>query len=226
MLRQIFSEQGIPKVVRSDNGPHYSGQAFQDFARELGFQHVTSSPHYPRSNGFIESQVKSVKAALRKAKTTHSDPDMALLCLRTTPIDHKLPSPAELLLGRAIQDNLPRKIPRDALNEVVTPRLEERLPALKPGQRVSIQDQTTLKWKPAEVREKLAGVPRSYAVSTLTGRELRRTRTHIRPAPQSNIEVKPDTDEQAVVQDAPFENQAAAFPGSYVTRSGRISKPP
>ena len=165
---------------------------------------------------------------------------MALLCLRTTPIDHKLPSPAELLLGRAIQDNLPRKIPRDALNEVVTPRLEERqemqkfyhdrsarqLPTLTPGQRVSIQDQTTLKWKPAEVREKLVGVPRSYAVSTPTGRELRRTRTHIRPAPLSNIEVKPDTDEQAVVQDAPFENQAAALPGSYVTRSGRISKPP
>ena len=93
----------------------------------------------------------------------------------TIPIDHKLPSPAELLLGRAIQENLPRKIPRDALNEVVTPRLEERqelqkfyydrstrqLPALTPGQRGSIQDQTTLKWKPAEVREKLAAVPRS-----------------------------------------------------------------
>ena len=173
MLRQIFSEQGIPKVVRSDNGPHYSGQAFQDFARELGFQHVTSSPHYPRSNGFIESQVKSVKAALRKAKTTHSDPDMALRCLRTTPIDHKLPSPAELLLGRAIQDNLPRKIPRDALNEVVTPRLEERqqlqkfyhdrsarqLPALKPGQRLSIQDQTTLKWKLGRSERKACGSP-------------------------------------------------------------------
>ena len=40
------------------------------------------------------------------------------------------------------------------------------------------------------------------------------------------MEVKPDTDEQAVVPDAPFENQAAAFPGSNVTRSGRISKPP
>jgi len=51
---------------------------------------------------------------------------VALLCLRTTPIDHKLLSPAELLLGRAIQDNLPRRIPRDALNEVVAPRLEER----------------------------------------------------------------------------------------------------
>ena len=174
---------------------------------------------------------------------------MTLLCLRTTPIDHKLPSPAELLLGRVIQDNLPRKITRDALSEVVTPRLEERqelqkfyhdrsarqLPELTPGQRVTIQDQTTLKWKPAEVREKLAGVPRSYAVTTPNGRELRRTRTHIRPAPQNNIEVEPDTVEQTVVQgttnptvaiSAPAENQATALPGSYVTRSGRISKPP
>ena len=81
----------------------------------------------------LKSHVKSVKAAL-KTKTTHRgsrfkvhrDPDMALLCLRTTHIDHKLPSPAELPLGCAVQDNLPRKIPRDALNEVVAPRLEER----------------------------------------------------------------------------------------------------
>ena len=85
------------------------------------------------------------------------------------------------------------------------------------------------------MKEKLAGVPRSYAVSTPTGRELRRTRTHIRLAPQSNIEVKPDTDEQTVVQadtnptvaiSVPLENQATTLPGSYVTRSGRIIKPP
>jgi len=90
-----------------------------------------------------------------------------------------------------------------------------------------------LEWKPAEVREKLAGVPRSYAVTTPTGRELRRTRTHIQLAPQSNIEVEPDTDEQTVVETAtnptvaisvPSENQATTLPGSYVTRSGRISK--
>ena len=38
MLRQVFSEHWIPKVVRSDNGPRYNGQAFQDFARGLGFK--------------------------------------------------------------------------------------------------------------------------------------------------------------------------------------------
>ena len=69
IMKQIFSEQGIPKVVRSDNGPHYNSQAFEAFARDYGFQHVTSSPHIPRSNGFIESQVKSVKTILLKAKT-------------------------------------------------------------------------------------------------------------------------------------------------------------
>jgi len=174
---------------------------------------------------------------------------MALLCLRTTPIDHQLLSPVELLLGRAIQDNLPRKIPSDALNEVVTPRLEERqdlqkffhdrsarqLPELTPGQKVCIQEQSTLKWKASEVRETFAGVPPSYAVTTPTGRELRRTRTHIQLAIQSNIEVGPDADEQTVVQAAtnptiaiaaPPENQATALPDSYVTRNGRISKPP
>ena len=87
---------------------------------------MTTSPHYSLSNGFTESQVKSVKAALLKVKTTYRDPYMTFLCLRATPTDHKLPSLAERLLGRVIQDNLGRKIPRDAFQEVVTPRLKER----------------------------------------------------------------------------------------------------
>ena len=112
LTKQIFSKQGIPRIVRSDNGPHFQG-CYRLFAEEYGFSHVTSSPNYPRSNGFIESQVKSVKRALKKAKRSNSDPNIALLCLRATPIDSKLPSPAELLLGRQVQDNLPRKIQSD-----------------------------------------------------------------------------------------------------------------
>ncbi|KAL9956099.1 hypothetical protein ACROYT_G037526 [Oculina patagonica] len=247
IMKQIFSKQGIPKVVRSDNGPHYNSQAFEAFARDFGFQHVTSSPHYPRSNGFIESQVKSVKTILLKAKT--QDPDMGLLCLRATPIDHKLPSPAELLLGRPIQDNLPRKIPRDVSNEAVGTRLEERqelqryyhdrsarhLSELASGQKVTIQDPATLKWKPAEVKERLTTVPRSYMVTTPAGGELRCNRTHIREVPQGNQEISPELGGQIVshapssaavgIQDTPG-NQVSTDPGSYVTRSGRVIKAP
>ena len=103
---------------------------------------------------------------MKKAKAAHTDPLMALLCLRETPIDNKLPSPAELLLGRSIQDNLPRKMANDPTNEEVTNRLIQRqvtqkyyhdrnppLPILHSGQHVSIQNPRTQKWEPAEIKE-------------------------------------------------------------------------
>ena len=148
---------------------------------------------------------------------TKSDPNMSLLCLRATPADHKLPSPAELLLGRPIQDNLPRKISRDPSSEDVISRLIERqhlqkhyydrsakpLPELAPGQRITIQDPASLTWKPAQVKERLVGTPRSYAVTTATGRELRRNRAHIREAHQENRAVEPDWNEQSSTKDSP-----------------------
>ena len=153
ITKQMFSEQGIPRIVRSDNGPHYEGQAYKDFVKDYGFQHITSSPHYPRSNGFIESQVKTIKMTMKKAKATNTDPLMALLCLRATPIDNKLPSPAEILLGRPTQVNRPGKTPTSTANEEVSNRLIQRqnnqkyyqdrntklLPALNSGQKISIQ---------------------------------------------------------------------------------------
>ena len=186
LTKQIFSEHGIPRIVRSDNGPHFQGH-YRQFAKEYGFTHMTSSPNYPRSNGFIESQVKSVKRVLKKAKRSNSDPNKALLCLRATPIDNKLPSPAELLFGRQVQDNLPRKIRSDQPNDEVVNRLQERqaqqkyyydqhttaLPSLVPGEHVTIQNPKTLEWNPAVVLNKVDGVSRSYIVVTPSGKELR-----------------------------------------------------
>ena len=38
MTKQIFSEQGIPSIVRSDNGPHFVGQAYRELAQEYVLQ--------------------------------------------------------------------------------------------------------------------------------------------------------------------------------------------
>ena len=79
-LRPMFARHGIPEVLRSDNGPQYVSQEMIDFATSYGFTQVTSSPHYPRSNGLAERTVKTVKAMLEKSK----DPHLALLSYCST----------------------------------------------------------------------------------------------------------------------------------------------
>ena len=80
------------------NGPQYTGQAFKTFTETWGITHVTSSPHYARSNGLAERYLRYIKATLKKS----SDMQLALLNIRATPVDAKLPSPAEMLLGRPL----------------------------------------------------------------------------------------------------------------------------
>ncbi|UYV67541.1 K02A2.6-like [Cordylochernes scorpioides] len=73
-LQVNFARHGIPEEVRSDNGPQF-GLEFKKFAKEYGFHHITSSPRFPQSNGFIESMVKNIKNQLKKGR----DPYLSLL---------------------------------------------------------------------------------------------------------------------------------------------------
>ena len=81
----LLSDQGVPEVIISYNGPHYDCQSYKQ-----------SSPRYPKSNRFIERQVQIVKHTLDNARNSGQDPHMSMLCLRSTPIDSQLPSPGEL----------------------------------------------------------------------------------------------------------------------------------
>ena len=103
----LLSEQGVPEKTISDNGRHSDCVNYRSFAETWGFNHITSSPHYPQSNGFIERFIQTVKTTLTKARESQMDPDVAMLCLRTTPIDHSLPSPSELLYARKLMATLP-----------------------------------------------------------------------------------------------------------------------
>ena len=38
-LDRIFAAYGVPKVVKSDNGPPFNGGEFAQFAKYLGFKH-------------------------------------------------------------------------------------------------------------------------------------------------------------------------------------------
>ena len=66
-LKRQFGAHGIPAEVVSDNSPQFSSSEFQEFAKEYGFKHVTSSPHYPKVNREAERAVQTVKNLWRKS---------------------------------------------------------------------------------------------------------------------------------------------------------------
>ena len=191
IMRKCFSLMGTPNTIISDNGGPYIGKEVQELMNELGIVHITSSPHHPKSHGFIESIVKTVKSLIRKSP---KDTNTALLLHRTTPIGHNMPSPAELLFNRRISANLPVKITnttqdtyqqkRAELQNQVETRYNQHasdLCELKPDQDIFYQDVAKRTWTPGKV----IGVgpePRSYTIQcALTGRMLRRNRQLIRP---------------------------------------------
>ncbi|KAL9978440.1 hypothetical protein ACROYT_G015954 [Oculina patagonica] len=183
-LKSVFEEHGIPSKLITDNSPQYASAAFQEFSRSYGFTHVTFSPLYPQSNGLSERTVQTVKDLLQKCKETRQDPHLAMLCLRSTPLSHDLPSPAEMLNGRVYQTNLPAVTkPSSSANGDVNVKLQLRqdkqkvlydktaqqpLQPLFPEDRVRVLNPATRTWEPGIIHD-VASPPRSYLVNTERG---------------------------------------------------------
>ena len=67
-FKLICSEYGWPETLVSDNGPCYTSEIFTNLMIEYNANHITSSPHYPQSNGLAEMYVQIVKSFFHKAK--------------------------------------------------------------------------------------------------------------------------------------------------------------
>lgn len=193
---KLCSIFGKPNEIITDNGPQFVGTHFKDFCKTWGISHITSSPHHPQSNGFIERMVATIKSTIIKCKRSRTNLHQALLMLRATPIDTHLPSPGELLFGTPLKTTLPYVKETGDANKEVKRRLSERqmkakqqydqnassdLEPLTKDQNIRIRDFQTGKWHPGKVIKALKYPPRSYIVATENGRTLRRNRRHLRP---------------------------------------------
>ena len=98
----MFGRFGIPDLVHSDNGLQFASQYFEEFEKSYVFNHITSSPRYPQSNGEAERAVRTVKNILKKAK----DPYKALLDYRSTPLEGIGLSPSQLLMNRRLKSTI------------------------------------------------------------------------------------------------------------------------
>ena len=109
VLKTFFSEYGLPEELVSDQGTQFTSEQYTSFAKEYNIKITHSSPRCPESNGFIESMVKITKQILEQCKQSSSDPHIAMLLYRATPLQSGIASPAELLSQRRYQTTLPIK---------------------------------------------------------------------------------------------------------------------
>ena len=73
-MKQQFAKQGIPLILVTDIGPHFSSEEFRHFSDKWEFERNTSSPYHPEGNGKAESAVKVMKQLMAKALATNYVP--------------------------------------------------------------------------------------------------------------------------------------------------------
>ena len=183
-LIDLFSIEGYPDEIVSDNGPPFQSKEFAKFLSGLGIKHTTTSPGYPHSNGFIERHIQTVKNMLSKSRI-HGH-------LRTTHIGTGLPSPAEILHGRNLTTRAQAEIDIKAIHSVLqekqlkmmldhdTSRRAKKARLLVVGERCHVLAPGN-KWIDAFITG-ITDSGRSYETQVeATGGQLTRNRSHIRP---------------------------------------------
>ena len=206
-LKTIFSIEGSPNIFFSDNAVFNSAE-FQQFSQDWNFEHITSSPNYPQSNGQAERAVQTMKQRMARCKKDGSDWQQALQELRSTPIKD-LPSPAEILHGRPARtvngqapaypvnmDEVKQKLELKQEQYAQNYNHRHRVTPLAPlhlQQSVLIQH-CSGNWEPATVQQ-IGPEPRSYLCTTNSGKVFRRNRRQIRETglPDQKDKLQPST---------------------------------
>ena len=105
-IELIFSEYGWPETLISDNGPCCTAEVFTNLMMEYNGNHITSSPHYPQSNGLAEKYAQLVKNLSYKAKGEGKDLFKCLMVYCNTPLSNILQSPMQILTSRSTRPDL------------------------------------------------------------------------------------------------------------------------
>ncbi|RMC17362.1 hypothetical protein DUI87_05943 [Hirundo rustica rustica] len=65
-LIQAFSFMGIPRELKTDNGPAYRSREFCGFLQQWGVEHKTGIPHSPTGQAVVERTHRDIKRVLHQ----------------------------------------------------------------------------------------------------------------------------------------------------------------
>ena len=110
-LDAIFVGQGIPDVLKSENGPRFNDGELKNFAEHLGFQQRKMTALWPRANGEAECFMTTVEKCIRAATVEHKSRKQEhykfLRQYRATPHSNSDFPPCEALSQRKLKTTLP-----------------------------------------------------------------------------------------------------------------------
>ena len=106
-IKLIFSEYVWPEMLVSDNGPCYTLNIFTNLMVQYNVNHITSSPHYPQSNGLAEKYVQILKNIFHKAKEEGKDLYQCLMIYHNTTLSNTLQSLMQNLTSRSARSSVP-----------------------------------------------------------------------------------------------------------------------
>ena len=243
---KLITMFSIPEVIYSDGGPQFlENGKFADFCKQWGIRHVTSSPYMSRSNGVAEECVKEMKKIIRANISGAGILDQSsalagLIMFRNTPRSPTDLSPAQILFGHPIRDNLPHRrnqlVPTQRFE--VERRLQDHrqrqreaqgtqreLPILHPGQRVRVQDPRTKQWSKTGTIVSFGKNTREYSVR-VEDVLYRRNRKFLKPKDiESNPPVRQPAQAPSRPAIRPSSPPATSFPSTTVLPRTSSPKP-
>ena len=156
--KQVFSEYSWLETVISDNGPCYTVDAFTSVKNTYHVNHITSSPHYPQSNGLADKNIQIVKSLFYTAKEEGTDLFRCLMIYCIKPLSGSLQSPMQILQNTCTRSDLPMSNAATQQLGLQPEKLRtvyknEHLPShdLHIGQDVMFQDVASKCWYPATI---------------------------------------------------------------------------
>lgn len=102
--RHIIYRFEIPETITTDQGSVFTGRKVQEFAKEMRFKLLTSSPYYAQANGQVKAANKVViglikKHMRKKPKNWHKTLDQILWACRTSHKEDTNTMPFRLTYG-------------------------------------------------------------------------------------------------------------------------------
>ncbi|CAC5415744.1 unnamed protein product [Mytilus coruscus] len=226
VLRTIFSRNGMPSRIVSDNGPQFTSQEFENFMQLNGIKHTRSAPYHPSTNGLAERFVQTFKQALKSSSndsgTVSKKLAQFLSANRNTKHSTTNETPAKLMIGRDLKTRM--NLLRPNIENQVQIKQKEMCDRrkiyqreFKDGQSVVVRDYSDKnKWTPGTISTKTG--PVSYRVQVDPTTIWRR---HADQIIDSNI----SSTEQSISEQTTLDNNISSEHGNPTENEHRPQKP-